>query len=482
MKIRLSLFTLCLVAYLVPPLQGFSQIQRKTAVSIIDEKFYINGKPTYENKVWANSDGKEYSIEGLLFNARMVQGIFDDLNEKTKGQWAYPDTREWDPDRNTDEFIQAMPAWKAHGLMGFTLNLQGGCPFGYCNDFPWDNSAFNPDGALRNSFMERTARILDSADDLGMVVILGLFYFGEDQNLTDDNAVRNAIKNAINWVLDKGYTHVIIEINNECSVAAYDHEILKCERVHELIHLAKSIQRQGRSLYVSTSLAGGHVPTDNIVAASDFILIHGNGVQDHKRITEISEEIRRKNVYSPKPLVNNEDDIPWRNPNQGWEEKGNNFVASVQSYTGWGFFDFRLPEENELYNQGYQSIPVNWQLSSERKRDFFELLAKITGSEGTPNLELKFSEEIGKSIRVEIDKAPTELVVQRFELIINNEVVAAFPEIPKNIPTNTLEKEFLPSTHWVKVRLLYSLNGQQIIVESPYYKNPWWPYGGHTKN
>jgi len=97
-------------------------------------------------------------------------------------------------------------------------------------------------------------------------------------------------------------------------------------------------------------------------------------------------------------------------------------------------------------------------------------------------LELKFSEEIGKSIRVEIDNSPTELVVQRFELIINNKVVAAFSEIPKNIPTNALEKEFLPSTHWVKVRLLYNLKGQKITVESPYYKNPWWPYGGYIKN
>ena len=33
------------------------------------------------------------------------------------------------------------------------------------------------------------ARIVDKADQLGMVVILGLFYFGQDQRLRDEAAV-----------------------------------------------------------------------------------------------------------------------------------------------------------------------------------------------------------------------------------------------------------------------------------------------------
>ncbi|WP_293013873.1 hypothetical protein [Mongoliibacter sp.] len=478
MKIRFALFYISIFLNFNSLSSGFAQTERKTAVSIEGEKFHINGKPIFEGRVWNTAEGEAFPIEGLLFNSRMVQGVFDDLNKDTRGQWAYPDTQEWDPDRNTDEFIQAMPAWYAHGLMGFTLNLQGGCPFGYCNNFPWDNSAFNPDGSLRDSFMHRTARILDRADELGMVVILGLFYFGEDQNLKDERAVKNAVRNAVTWVLEKGYSNVIIEINNECSVGAYDHDILKCDRVPELIMLAKEQEKYGRSLYVSTSLAGGHVPTDKIVEASDFILIHGNGVDDPNRIAEISEEIRRKNVYSPKPLVNNEDDIPWRNPNQGWEDQGNNFAASVRSYTGWGFFDFRLPEENELYNQGYQSIPVNWQLSSDRKRDFFKLLAEITGSEGTPYLDLKFSEKIGESIQVEMENVPGAMVIQSFEVIINNQVVATYSELTKELSTKNLENEFLSSTHWIKVRLIYMTKGQEVMVESPYYKNPWWPYGG----
>ena len=111
----------------------------RTTVSIVGDSFFINGKPTYAGRTWNG-----HSIEGLLFNSRMVQGIFDDLNPETSSQWAYPDTRKWDAERNTNEFIAAMPEWRRHGLLAFTLNLQGGSPYGYSKQQPWENSAFDP--------------------------------------------------------------------------------------------------------------------------------------------------------------------------------------------------------------------------------------------------------------------------------------------------------------------------------------------------
>lgn len=456
--------------------------ERQTEVVIQGEKFYINGSPTYENRIWTTSYGGEYPVEGLLMNARLVQGIFDDLNNKTREQWAYPDTREWDPNRNTDEFIMAMPSWLENGLLGFTLNLQGGCPYGYCQGFPWDNSSFASDGSLREPFMQRAERIIDRADELGMVVILGLFYFGEDSTLEDEEAIKKAVHNAVTWVLDKGYTNVIIEVNNECSVLSYDHDILKCDRVHELISLARDIEVDGRSLYVSTSLAGGHIPTDNIVEVSDFILIHGNNVQNHGYITEISEEVRAKDVYRPMPLVNNEDDIPWRNEDQGWGEKGNNFVASVKSYTGWGYFDFRQPDERHDFNLGFQGLPVNWQISSERKRDFFQLLAEITGSPGTPTIELEFSSKIGEDVGVTIEGGPSDIQIEKLEIIVNNNIVAESDVVTEVFIVDDFDRDILTGDHWIKARLTYSREGREIIVESPYYNNPWWPYGGYEQD
>src|SRR5437868_6029845 len=100
---------ICVFAALAPGAPAANISSRKTAVGIDGQKFTINGWPTYKGRTW---HGKQ--IEGLLLNSRMVQAIFDDLNPETVGRWAYPDTKRWDADRNTREFVAAMPEWRKH--------------------------------------------------------------------------------------------------------------------------------------------------------------------------------------------------------------------------------------------------------------------------------------------------------------------------------------------------------------------------------
>jgi CubicO group peptidase (beta-lactamase class C family) len=337
---------------------------RKTEVAIVGDAFHLNGKPTYAGRSW-----KGHKIEGLLHNSRMVQGIFDDLNPETAGQWAYPDTGKWDAERNTREFLAAMPAWRDHGLLAFTLNLQGGSPQGYSKDQPWHNSAITPQGELRPEYMKRLARILDRADELGMVAILGVFYFGQDQRLENEAAVQRALDNSVDWVLAQGYRNVLLEVNNECNVR-YDHPILQPARVHELIERAKGRTKDGRRLLVGTSYGGGKVPEENVVRSSDFLLLHGNGVKDPQRIREMVRQTRAVPGYRPMPILFNEDD------HFDFEKPANNFTAAIGEYASWGYFDFRMKDEG--FDEGYQSVPVNWGISSERKRGFFGLLREIT--------------------------------------------------------------------------------------------------------
>jgi hypothetical protein len=349
---------------------------RKTSVSIEGEKFLINGKPTYEGRNW-----RGYNIEGLLMNSRMVQGIFDDLNMGTVRRWAYADTGKWDPARNTRAFIEAMPIWQQHGLMCVVLNLQGGSPEGYSKEQPWHNSAIRKDGSLRPEYMRRLEMIVERADELGMVIMLGIFYFGQDQILEDDISVRRAVKNTVEWIVDRGYRNVILEIANECDNGAYDRDVIKAPRVHELILLAQSRSIELKHpILVSTSYNGGSIPRPNVVAVADFVLLHGNGVRNPNRMVEMIKNVRGMAEYSPKPILNNEDDQPWRVEEQGWGVEGNNFVACVQNGVSWGYFDFR--QEGESYEEGFQSVPVDWQIRSSRKRAFFNLLAEITGSPG----------------------------------------------------------------------------------------------------
>jgi hypothetical protein len=202
----------------------------QTKVSIQAESFLINNQLTYAGRNWQG-----HKIEGLLLNSRMVQATFDDRNRETVSRWAYPDTKQWDADRNTNEFLAMLPEWRAAGLLAVTLNLQGGSPEGYSKQQPWHNSALDADGSLDEKYLQRLHKIIARTDQLGMVVILGIYYFGQDQRLENEVAVIRGVDETVDWLLKNNVTNVLIEINNECNVKAYDHAILKPERVHELI-------------------------------------------------------------------------------------------------------------------------------------------------------------------------------------------------------------------------------------------------------
>jgi len=337
----------------------------RTEVAIDRDGFRINGKPTYSGRHYQG-----LKIEGLLMNSRMVQGIFDDLNPDTRKKWAYPDSGTWDAGRNTREFVAAMPEWRRHGLLSFTLNLQGGSPEGYSKAQPWDNSAVGPGGELRPAYMARLARILDRADELGMAPIVGIFYFGQDQRVRDEAAVKQAVGNTVRWILQRGYRNVLLEVDNECNVKSYDHAILKADRVHELIEMAKGIQVGGRRLLVGASYGGGAVPLPNVVKTSDFLLMHGNGVSDPARITAMVAQVRQVDGYRPMPILFNEDD------HFDFDKPSNNMIAALASYASWGYFD---PGESN-YREGYQCPPVNWGINTDRKKAFFSRLKEITGA------------------------------------------------------------------------------------------------------
>ena len=405
------------------PLRGVAQT-RRTDLTIRGDAFLINGRPTYAGRTF---NGKR--IEGLLMNVRVVQGIFDDLNAETASRWLYPDTKRWDPDRNTSEFTAAMAEWKRHGVLGFTINLQGGSP-GFAGgrgrggargggggapapdaagqpvppaappgergagDTPdggragggrgpagpqLENSAIDPDGNLRPAYMARLQKILDKADELGMVAIVGYFYFGQDQRLKDEAAIQRAVLNATNWILDHGYCNVLVEVNNECNIA-YDHDILKPPRVTELIALVQKQTRNSRRLLVSTSFGGttSAGPRDHpdtpitsaVVKQSDFVLIHGNGPNDPALIQRCIAATRGLPGYRTMPVLVNED------PNFGFSEPNNHLLASVNEYVSWGYYE----QGQSNYQDGFQSPPVNWTVNTENKKQFFALVKKVTGA------------------------------------------------------------------------------------------------------
>ncbi len=248
----------------------------QTRVGIVKDRWHINGQPTYRGS----------KSEGLLLNVRMVNAIFEDRKRPT-----------FDSEVNADRFIASIPDYAAHGVRAFSLNLQGGFP-AYEGAV---NSAFNPDGSLRDEYLRRVHRVIEACDRHGVVVILGCYYQRQDQILKDGDAVKAGVINVAKRLKNAGFTNVVLEIANEFPIVGFDHRILQtAEGEVELLRLAK---RTAPDLLVSTSGYGDGELADAVARASDFLLVHFNGVP----LDQIPAKIAALSKFG-KPVVCNEDE------------------------------------------------------------------------------------------------------------------------------------------------------------------------------
>ncbi len=274
------------------------RVAPRTRVSLRDGRWFLNEEVTY----------RATKAEGLLMNVRMVNATFEDRKRS-----------DFDPEANTDEFIAQIPDYVAHGVRAFTLCLQGGMP-GYEGAL---NSAFNPDGSLRDSYLQRVRRVIEACDRHGAAVILGCYYQRQDQILKDEAAVRAGVVNVVKWIQESGFANVVLEIANEFDHNGFDYRLLKTPKgMAELIGLAK---QTAPGLLVSASgLGHGRLP-DEVARASDFLLIHFNGT----KVEDIAARVAALRKYH-KAIVCNEDEKIGAPAARACEQ-------SVESGASWGF-------------------------------------------------------------------------------------------------------------------------------------------------
>ena len=317
--------------------------QTQTHVAIDETRFLLNGEPTYPGT----------QVEGLLFNVRTVNATFDDTlgeidwfdddgsrpenSNAGHGPWQSPASAE----ANTARFIQGLAEYRANGVLAVNLNLQGGHPL---NGKPWiqeghgsagrrpnghrdfyHNSASGADGSLDPRFQRRLERVIEACDRLGMAVVLQLFYFGQDTVFESEDQVRAAADKAVDFVCERGYGNVIVEIANEVMEGHFHHDVLKPAGVSELIHRVRDRARaeHGRELLVSMSEAAmlnerqwTHAQIDEVFSACDLILIHGGDNVETGRVGDASELVRKvEHIQSrpwfrdrPRPIATNESD------------------------------------------------------------------------------------------------------------------------------------------------------------------------------
>ena len=358
----------------------------QTVVGIIGSRFTINGHPTYTAS--GGFPSADPSIEGSLLNVRAVQGIFDDANYPSLGSRQHPyrsrmgDQIAFDypngsfcASRNLNEFLAALPDWRRAGTLAFTVNLQGGGPtdgnFGV-HDQPQWNSGFDSHGNLKPAYAERLRQVIERADQLGMVVIVGFFYQGSAHWVdmaSDDRYARVAIIQASQFLKGLSNRNILIEIANEVDPSTYEHPILQPDGIIDAVRLAQeTVQHQ---IPVSFSLYGS--PPDPrsreylAMKSIDYILIHTNG-RTPEGVDRYIQRIRAS-AGNDRPLLINEDGASVFN-----------LIAATDENVGWGYYDQGLNN----YRDGFQSPPVNWRINTNAKWVFFDQVARLTGSTSPP--------------------------------------------------------------------------------------------------
>lgn len=362
-----------------------------TQVSISGAEFLIDGRPTYKGRHFEG-----HKVQGLLFNVRAVQATFDDANFTTHHLWAYPDSREWDPERNVSDFCAALPAWRDHGVLGFTINVQGGAGYFAPEIYErFDNNGFTLEGELKPAYAQRIERVLAAADELGMVVIVGIFYCVHVKKMSQD-AIWRAADNALNFLESTGRENVLVEVANEVEVVVRHsgYDMFRPELTHEMV---LKLREAHPGVLLSTSQGGMVVttgrcmPPPTLIDAVDFILVHGNNTRA-PQLQAALQAIQAMPAYTanPKPIVINEDspgipnlEVAWRSGvSWGYFDQG---YGGLQAWGGDAYMDYQSRPREDRYEDlsGFQTPPVNWGINTPHKRAFFERVKEITGAQQT---------------------------------------------------------------------------------------------------
>ena len=328
----------------------------KTCLDVRGKDFYINGRLVYDEIPGAGNS------KGLLMNSRFIQGVFDDKTDSSRFNRF---GKIFDPNKNTDDLIAALPQWYKYGLRAITVGFQGGWPVFTLDVKTIDNNPFGKDGLkLEEAYGERMDRIIRAADALGIVVIVNFLYWSQTLRLKDGRAIVNATRSAGNFIKNGGYTNVFIDLANEHDISSWE--------PHPLVNSSESVQllmdiarKESGGILVGTS-GGGGLSSPEVIASSDIVLVHGNGLTRGEYFYFISKV---KEQAGNKPVICNED-----------SPCISRIEISKATHTSWGHYD----------NFTKQEPPCDWGITAGQ--DFF-FARRMARSLGIELLNLPFEDQ-----------------------------------------------------------------------------------------
>ena len=113
---------------------------------------------------------------------------------------------------STQQLIDNLDVFKSYGINTVSVYFMGS-RFG-------DVKGYLPDSSLDPVFTARMSKIIEAADNKGMIVLVGCLYWSNSKarkdllNWTEDDAAK-AIENTIKWLTENNYQNVFVDPDNE---------------------------------------------------------------------------------------------------------------------------------------------------------------------------------------------------------------------------------------------------------------------------
>lgn len=309
--------------------------------------FYVRANPRAAWQKTYSGEAFRPEMAGRLMNLRVAQALFED-------EWLteFP----FDPEENTDRVIAALDVYKAHGILAINVSMQGGNP-GYGKEVPQILripafgpgpgkgaliSAFRPDGSLKPPWLGRLERLQRALDQRGMILDLMYFYQGQDEVLTGPEAIRRAVIELTDWLIEHNARNVIIEIANEYDVKGWNHGRWIPEHIGELIELARSrFRARGVSWRLPISASSYEIirVDEQVRQHADLTMIHGNDRTPEEKRRQVAQLYADPTM--PGPILMNEDNNGRDTTPEVLQRELASCDAVLEAGGSWGYMPWR---------------------------------------------------------------------------------------------------------------------------------------------
>jgi hypothetical protein len=306
--------------------------------------FYVREGALVRWQTTYSGSGCRPEAAGRLMNLRLAQALFDD-------EWLTETS--FNPETNTDRVIAALDTYREHGVLAINVSLQGGNPgygMGAAPEIKRDRtarlgrgkgsliSAFLPDGSLKPAWTGRLLRLQRALNERGMILVLMYFYEGQNGVLLDAGAIRRAVINATDWLVQHNCRNVIIEIANEYDLREWEYDPWIPNHIGELMELARNRFRPGFRLPIGASTTGMDV-FNSTRDHADLAMIHGNGRTPEEKRKHVAELFADSKV--PGPIYMDEDENGKATTTANFAKEIASMDAVWRSGGSWGCMPWR---------------------------------------------------------------------------------------------------------------------------------------------